>query len=58
MSGQMKKYKESLKTMPEPICLSEIQKKLDLRGLMDYARLKGKKVVELSESEKAMFLQN
>lgn len=42
--------------MPEPISLSEIQKKLDLRGLMDYAKSKGKKVIELSEAEKMMFL--
>ena len=44
MTGQMTKYKESLRHMPEPIMLSQIQKKVDLRGLMNYAKEKGIKV--------------
>ena len=33
MTGQMKKYRESLKNTPEPILLNQIQQKMDLRGL-------------------------
>ena len=31
MTGQMKRYRESLKETPEPILLSQIQTKMDLR---------------------------
>ena len=48
MTGQMTKYKESLRHMPEPIMLSQIQKKVDLRGLMNYAKEKGIKVTQLT----------
>ena len=56
MTGQMMKYRESLKYMPEPIMLSQIQKKLDLRGLMKYAKEKGIKVEQLITEEKNRFL--
>lgn len=49
MTGQMKKYRDSLEKSPEPVLLSQIQTKMDLRGLMHYAKEKGKKVMELSE---------
>ena len=49
MTGQMTKYKESLRHMPEPIMLSQIQKKVDLRGLMNYAKEKGIKVTQLTK---------
>ena len=55
----MKKYKESLSATPEPILLSQCpQIKLDLRGLMKYARAQGKAVVELTEKEKSTFIEN
>lgn len=58
MCGQMKKYKESLKNTPEPIMPSQVPKiNLDLRGLMTYAKSVGKKVVDLTEKEKNMFLK-
>lgn len=57
MTGQMKKYRESLEKTPEPILLSQIHQKLDLRGLMAYAKKKGMKVVELTEQEKMSFLK-
>ena len=57
MTGQMKRYRESLKETPEPILLSQIQTKMDLRGLMKYAREKGKKVMELSEEERRSFIR-
>ena len=57
MTGQMKRYRESLKETPEPILLSQIQTKLDLRGLMKYAKEKGKKVMELSEEERRSFIR-
>ena len=57
MNGQMKRYRESLATMPDPILLSQCpQIKMDLRGLMKYAKSKGKKVVELTEEEKNLFI--
>ena len=59
MNGQMKRYKDSLKTMQGPILLSECPDiKLDLRGLMTYAKEKGVKVIELSEDEKSCFIKN
>jgi hypothetical protein len=57
MTGQMKRYRESLKETPEPILLSQIQTKMDLRGLMKYAKEKGKKVMELSEEERRSFIR-
>ncbi|MCI6243530.1 MAG: hypothetical protein PUF81_00870 [Lachnospiraceae bacterium] len=57
MTGQMKKYRESLKRTPEPIMLSQIQQKMDLHGLMEYAKKKGMKVVELTEKEKMSFMK-
>ncbi len=57
MNGQMRKYKESLKKTPEPILLSQIQAKMDLRGLITYARERGKKVAELTEQEKKSFVK-
>lgn len=58
MNGQMKKYKESLAQMQEPILLSQCPDiKLDLRGLMQYAKEKGVKVIELTEKEKSAFIR-
>ena len=57
MTGRMKKYRESLKRTPEPIMLSQIQQKMDLHGLMEYAKKKGMKVVELTEKEKMSFMK-
>lgn len=59
MYGQMKKYKESLLNTSEPIMPSQLlQIKLDLKGLMTYAKKTGKKVIELSDAEKNMFIKN
>lgn len=57
MIGQMKRYRESLKKTPDPILLSQIQKKMDLRGLMTYAQERGMKVAELSEQERMSFVK-
>ena len=58
MNGQMKRYKQSLANTPEPILLSQCpQIKMDLRGMMRYAKSIGKKVVELTDDEKRMFIQ-
>jgi hypothetical protein len=44
--------------MQGPILLSQCQDiKLDLRGLMKYAKEKGVKVIDLSEDEKSYFIQ-
>lgn len=59
MNGQMKKYRNSLAAMQGPILLSQCPDiKLDLRGLMNYAKEKGVKVIELSKAEKASFIKN
>lgn len=58
MNGQMKRYRQSLANTPEPIMLSQCpQVKLDLRGMMKYAKSIGKKVVELTDEEKKRFIQ-
>ena len=58
MNGQMRRYKESLAKVPEPILLSQSPKiKLDLRGLMQYAKKKGVKVIELTGREKVLFVK-
>ena len=43
--------------MPEPIMLSQIKQKVDLRGPMEYARKKGVKVAGLTEQEKLSFMR-
>lgn len=58
MNGQMKKYKESLKSMPQPILLSQMTKTMDLRGLLKYAQDKGVKVCELTEKERMSFVRD
>ena len=59
MYNQMKRYKESLKNTPDPIMPSQLpQMNLDLRGLMNYAKSIGKKVVDLTDAEKSMFIRN
>ena len=52
MNGQMKKYRKSLEGMSEPIMLSQMEKTMDLRALMQYAMNKGVKVSQLTESER------
>ena len=54
----MKKYKESLKNTPEPIMPSQLpDTKLDLRGLMSYAKKTGRKVIELTDEEKRAYIK-
>ena len=52
MNGQMKKYRKSLEGMSEPIMLSQMEKTMDLRALMQYAKNKGGKASQLTESER------
>ena len=52
MNGQMNKYRKSLEGMSEPIMLSQMEKTMDLRALMQYAKNKGVKVSQLTESER------
>lgn len=59
MNGQMKKYKYSLTNMQGPTLLSQCPNvKLDLRGLMKYAKERGVRVIDLTESEKEAFIKN
>ncbi|WP_182436819.1 hypothetical protein [Clostridium sp. OF09-36] len=57
MTGWMKRYHESLKDMPAPIEAREIRQKLDTRDLIAYAKKQGKKIIDLSEDEKMLFLK-
>ena len=52
INGFMKKYRDSLAGMSEPIMLSQMEKKMDLCGLMQYAKDKEVKVSQLTESER------
>ena len=57
MNGQMKKYKESLEKTPGPVMPSQLPKvKLDMRGLVRYAREKGVEPICLTEEEKYRFM--
>lgn len=62
MNGRMRKfdyerYFEQIRTMPEPIMMSELPKvKLDLRGIREYAKSKGVAIASLSEEEKQLFI--
>lgn len=62
MNGLMRKfdyerYFEQLKTMPEPIMMSELPKvKLNLKGIREYAKNKGVAIASLTEEEKQLFI--
>ena len=62
MSGQMRrynfeKYNEQLRSMTEPIMMSELPKvKLNLRGIREYARKKGVPIASLTDEEKKLFI--
>ena len=57
MNGLMQRYKESLKSTPKPIMPSQIQnRKIDLKGLMSYAKSKNVSPASLSEQEKKAFM--
>ena len=60
MSGQTmnyNRYYKSLEKMPDPIMPKNLPKaKIDINGLVDYARRKGKRVNELTEEEQNRFI--
>lgn len=62
MNGLMRKfnyekYNEQLKSMPEPVMMSELPKvKLDLKGIREYARKKGISIASLTDEEKQLFI--
>lgn len=56
MSGPMESYRASLQNTPGPINLEDCPKvKMDLRGLMAYAKEKGVHAADLSDDEKLRF---
>lgn len=58
MNGLMQRYKESLKNTPKPIMPSQIiNKKIDLKGLMSYAKSRNVSPASLSEQEKKSFVK-
>ena len=59
MNGQMmnyNRYLESLKNTPEPILLSQMPVKMNLRKVTDYAKEKGVRISSLSKEELKQFL--
>lgn len=51
------RYFEQIKTMPEPIMMSELPKvKLNLKGIREYAKNKGVAIANLTEEEKQLFI--
>lgn len=57
MNGLMNRYNKSLQNTPEPILLSQQKKiKMDLSGLIKYAKKKGVQPFDLSDSEKQKFI--
>lgn len=59
MNGQMmnySRYLESLKNTPEPILLSQMPLKMNLKKVADYAKEKGVRISSLSKEELKQFL--
>lgn len=57
MNGLMSRYKNSLKNTPKPVLPSKLQKiRLDLKGLMAYAKNQNVSPADLSEREKKQFI--
>ena len=57
MKDWKERYLKSLKNTPGPVELSQYKNiKLDLRGLIAYARVKGISPGDLSEKEKSRFI--
>lgn len=62
MNGLMRKfdyerYFEQIKTMPEPIMISELPKvKLDLKGIREYAKDKRIDIASLTEEERQIYI--
>ena len=59
MNGQMmnyNRYLESLKNTPEPILLSPMPVKMNIRKVADYAKDKGVRISSLSKEELKQFL--
>lgn len=58
MNGLMSRYKESLQKTPEHIPLSKCEQiKMDLSGLIRYAKEQGVSPFELSAEEKERFIK-
>lgn len=59
MNGELashKRYLESLKNTPEPILLSQMPVKMNLRKVADYAKENGVGISSLSKEELKQFL--
>ena len=54
MNGQMKKYKESLRSGIMPSQIPKV--KLDMRGLVKYAKERGIAPIDLTQEEKERFM--
>ena len=57
MNGQIKKYKESLSRTPGPIMPNQMPNlKLDMRGLVKYAKERDVAPIDLTQEEKERFM--
>lgn len=58
-SEEMKRYEKSLAEMEGPFDLSKLPRvRINLKGLMEYAESQNKKVVDLTDEEKNMFVEH
>lgn len=59
MNGQMMNYKASMECNTRPILLNELPPiRIDYKGLVKYAKDKGVSVIDLSGSEKDLFIHD
>lgn len=57
MSGQTMNYKISLRNSLKPIMPSELPDvRIDYKGLLEFAKQRGVRVIELTEEEKNRFV--
>ena len=57
MNGQTNRYRNFLESCPGPILLSQCPRvKMDMRGMVKYAKDKGVQPIDLSDEEKKKFL--
>ena len=59
MNGQMERYRKLLETTPEPMLPSEMPKvRMDLSGLIRYAKARGVQPADLPDDEASRFFSD
>ena len=57
INSWMKKYKDSIKDISEPVSITNMDCTCDIPGIFAYAKMKGVSVTELTDAEKRQFLK-